>query len=480
MIYKLNEAIEDIKKYYPNIPDDIFLQLIELDPTYRSGSSSAGKYGKWLLNLYNKGNLSEEDFSEVTPLLNQFTTYRNRIQNKDLNSYKSLDALADTLTSVIDDDSMLTPRQKVRFLKNVKSGKIKTNAEDDYDVVLDTPKFIVYVPNTHEASMNLGKGTDWCTAHENPEWYNHYTKNNGKLYIIKDKNTGERWQYSDSTEDFLDENDEEFDITNLLSQDTKLSAFFAKFMGYDVGKPYVYDGHYIPDELRNLITNIIVDDTVDIIDEDAFSYMRNLTNIQLPINLNVIDDSAFESCRSLKSIDIPSNVAIIGRDCFSDCSSLKNVDMSFGLSKIYSAAFAECTSLTSLQIPDTVTAIGEYAFYKCTNLQAILLPSDLRNINKNTFGFCEKLIVVKIPDGVKQIRDYAFYYCSSLRYVSIPDTVEFISDSAFAGCDDDLIIITNNSYVIDYCNRPDIDIKVQSLSKNESYKKPYKLHIREY
>jgi hypothetical protein len=114
-----------------------------------------------------------------------------------------LDALADTLTSVIDDDSMLTPRQKVRFLKNVKSGKIKTNAEDDYDVVLNTPKFIVYVPNTHEASMKLGKGTDWCTAHENPDWYNRYTKDSGKLYIIRDKKTGERWQYSDSTEDFL-------------------------------------------------------------------------------------------------------------------------------------------------------------------------------------------------------------------------------------------------------------------------------------
>lgn len=74
----LYEDIEAVKKYYPNIDDGTFMQLIQLDPTYR-GNDSVGKYGKWLLNLYNKGNLSEEDFEEITPLLNQFTTcgYQN-------------------------------------------------------------------------------------------------------------------------------------------------------------------------------------------------------------------------------------------------------------------------------------------------------------------------------------------------------------------------------------------------------------------
>ena len=212
----LSEDINAVKKYYPNIDDDMFMQLIQLDPTYR-GNDSAGKYGKWLLNLYNRGNLSEEDFEEVTPLLNHFTTYRNRIQNKDLNSYKSLDALSDVLASVINDDSMLTDRQKLRFLKNVKSGKIKTDAENDYDVVFNNSNWIVCVPNTHEASMKLGKGTDWCTAHENPEWYETYTYEDGEefsLYIMKNKHTGERFQYCDNPYrgydyQFMNENDEE-------------------------------------------------------------------------------------------------------------------------------------------------------------------------------------------------------------------------------------------------------------------------------
>lgn len=77
----LLEDIAAVKKYYPSIDDATFMQLIALDPTYRDGSNSLGKYGKWILNLYNKGAISEEDFSEISPLLQQFTTYRNRIQN---------------------------------------------------------------------------------------------------------------------------------------------------------------------------------------------------------------------------------------------------------------------------------------------------------------------------------------------------------------------------------------------------------------
>ena len=259
----LQETIADVKKYYPNIPDDIFMELIALDPTF-TGKDSVGKYGKWLLNLFNRGKITENDFEEIPELLNQFTTYKNRIQNKDLNSYKTLDDLAETLASVVDDMSMLTPSQKTKFLKRVKSGKIKVDKSDDYDIVLDTPNFIVYVPNTHEASMKLGKGTEWCTAHENPEWYNKYTKNGRKLYIIKNKKTGECWQYSDENGDFLDQDDEKFDIVKLMKCDERLSKFFEKFLGLDCfafDGTWVYDGNKIPKVVKKQITEIIINVT---------------------------------------------------------------------------------------------------------------------------------------------------------------------------------------------------------------------------
>ena len=77
MIY-LQEAIQDVKKYYPNIPDDVFMQLIALDPEYRDGSNSVGKNGKWILNLYNKGKLSEDDMEALPEILKLFKSYKNR------------------------------------------------------------------------------------------------------------------------------------------------------------------------------------------------------------------------------------------------------------------------------------------------------------------------------------------------------------------------------------------------------------------
>ena len=324
----LQETIADVKKYYPNIPDDIFMELIALDPTY-TGKDSVGKYGKWLLNLFNRGKIAENDFEEIPELLNQFTTYKNRIQNKDLNAYKTLDDLAETLASVIDDMSMLTPSQKTKFLKRVKSGKITVDKSDDFEIVLDTPNFVVYVPNTHEASMKLGKGTKWCTAHENPDWYNDYTRLGNKLYIIKDKKTGERWQYSDKNGSFLNQWDKKFDISELMYQDEKLSKFFEQFLGTDYyyykyifDGTWIYDGNEIPYDIKRDITKIIISNSITKIDHDAFAWCLNLINITIPNSITNIEKYAFYCCESLESIIIPNSVTSIGNYVFERCENL--------------------------------------------------------------------------------------------------------------------------------------------------------------
>lgn len=456
-LHYIVEGIHDVRKYYPNIPDDVFMQIIKLDPTYRGGDS-LGKYGKWILNLYNRGSITEDDFEEITPILQQFTTYRNRVANKDLNSYKTLQDLSDILASVVDDDSMLSPRQKVRFLKNVKAGRVKVSKEDDYDIVLDTPNYVVYVPNTHEASMKLGKGTKWCTAHENPQWYNHYTEDGGKLYIVKSKETGERWQYSDKSEDFLNQNDEKFDIPALMRTDAKLSKFFEKYLRvdfYSFDGTWVYKWEPIPKNLQSSVTKVIIDDRVTYIGDDAFSNCLSLTSITIPDRVTWIGDGAFARCSSLTSITIPNSVTSIG-----------------------AFAFANCSSLTSIKIPDSVTEIGKYAFSKCTSLTSITIPNSVTKILDNTFNVCSSLTSVKIPNSVTEIADWAFYNCSSMTSIKIPDSVTSIWPGVFYGCKN-LIVYTDNKYVIDYCKDKLVPVKPASEFKNESVYRPLKLRIRE-
>ena len=497
----LIEDIEAVKKYYPNIPDDVFMWLISLDPTYREGSQSLGKYGKWILNLYKKDAIEEDEFELITPILQQFTTYRNRIQNKDLNSYKSIQELSDILATVVDDDSMLTPRQKLRFLKNVKAGRTKVSAEDDYDVVLDTPNYIVYVPNTHEASMKLGDGTDWCTAHENPDWYNSYTDDGGKLYIVKNKSNGKRWQYSDKNGDFLDEDDEPFDVAKLMKSDKDLSKFFEKFLGLDYyafDGTWIYDGNEIPQKFRNLITKIIVQDDVSAIEDNAFSQCRNLVSIDIPDSVEYIGEHVFYHCDSLESVIIPEGIKSIEYGTFFNCRSLKYIKLPNSLTNISSDTFCGCISLISIKIPDSVSVIGYDAFNACTALESITFPRSTDEINDRLFDGCyslkeidisgayyignrafcgcRSLERVKLSDDLDSIGDDAFYECESLKELTIKGDPQ-VGEYAFAMCDN-LTIYTDSE---DIRNEWASDVKaVKPLSaKNESISRRLRLRIKE-
>ena len=443
----LGEDIDAAKKYYPNIDDDMFMRLIQLDPTYR-GNQSLGKYGKWILNLYNKGNLSEDDMNSITDVLNQFTTYRNRIQNKDLNSYKSLSDLEDILATVVDDDSMLTDRQKLRFLKNVKAGRTKISAEDNYDIVLETPNFIVYVPNTHEASMKLGKGTDWCTAHENPKWYSDYTQDGGKLYIIKNKHTGERWQYSDSTNDFLDEDDLDFDVTELVTQDDKLYQWYCNIIGFDPSKPFIYtQGMKLSKSVKAFVKDITVADNVTEIGKYAFMYCTELQNVTIPTSVEIIRCKAFWDCVSLKVIKMPDSVKRTESCVFAGCINAKLITLSKNLTKISMGMFEDCKSLTHITIPKSVTEINSGAFKNCKMLKS-----------------------VTIPDKVEYIDDDAFNGCENLSTVIIPNSVKCVGMDCFKHCSDNLTIYTNNEYFINEVCIPN-NIKWRDLpNANESYK----------
>lgn len=500
----LNEDIQAVKKYYPDIDDNTFMQLIALDPTYKDGSNSVGKYGKWILNLFNKGNLSQEDFSDVTPLLNQFSTYRNRVPNKDLNSYKTLDDLASILSGVVDDDSMLSDRQKLRFKKNVKAGRVKVSAEDDYDVVLDTPKFIVYVPNTHEASMKLGSGTEWCTAHENPDWYNKYTKDNHKLYIILDRESGNRWQYSDKNGDFLDKDDKKFDVAELMRSDKDLSKFFAQFLGIDffeVGDNWEYKGKKVPAKIKQYIRSVTVSgkckriadgafkncinlesiripDTIERIGSEAFRDCKSLTEINIPYSVSYIGESSFYGCESLRYIEIPDSVIFIGNHAFFGCKNAKSITLPESITSISEDSFS-ITGAEYIEIPSGVTVLGDHCFSSCHNLTNIYIPDSVTVIGSGVFSNCTQLSSVEVPNNVSEIGNYAFNQCRSLQSILIPDSVQYIGKELFYGITKNVVVYTDNEQMIDYCNNNDIVVKPTSEFMKESIIKPIKLKINE-
>ena len=180
-------------KYYSDIPEDVFNQIISSDPTYREGKM--GKYGKWLLSLYKSNNLKLEDLYKATNYLRCFVDYYNVIQNKDISKIKSLQELYDTVRPYLDGNLATS---KSDYVRRIKDGAEKVYEDDGW---------LIVVPHTKEASCYYGKGTQWCTAADKGNNMFDRYNDEGLLYINIDKNSGDKYQFHFESDSFMDATD---------------------------------------------------------------------------------------------------------------------------------------------------------------------------------------------------------------------------------------------------------------------------------
>ena len=95
--------------------------------------------------------------------------------------------------------------------------------------------------------------------------------------------------------------------------------------------------------------------------------------------------------KELEEVDIPGSVEVINDDTFSWCSHLVSVKLHDGLKKIGDDAFLECISLRSINLPSTLVRIGDTAFSGCRNLQQLVIPDSVRVIGEDAFEDCNSL-----------------------------------------------------------------------------------------
>ena len=248
----LLEDITAVKNRYPNISDEDFNRILKLDPTYRDGSNSVGKYTKWLLNLFSKGNL--EIRQHVYDLLQQFEAKRNSLQNKDIGQFKSIEQLERTLAET--DMPELSDRQKLR---KVQKAVHNTDLNKDAELVFESDAWEVWIPKTYEASCRLGRDSRWCTAStENDYYYDRYSSE-GPLYINIHKNLpDEKYQFHFESNQFMDINDNAINLSEFLDKHSSLKEFYLpiilKQLGFNDGVNEVMD-YCSFDFLANLIAD---------------------------------------------------------------------------------------------------------------------------------------------------------------------------------------------------------------------------------
>ena len=225
------------------------------------------------------------------------------------------------------------------------------------------------------------------------------------------------------------------------------------------------------------VTGLILPDTVEYIDANAFFGCEELTRVRWSAGLRKINTGAFDYTgletlvlpegvtflganafghAKLKSVSLPSTVAKMTEsneksdaNPFAFCENLEEIYVAEGnkayksdgncvmrredntlvagckASKIPSytehigrSAF-QGAALESVALPEGVTSIEDYAFARNDRLKEITLPQSLTSIGKAVFFWCTALGKIAIPDGVTSVGDNAFSTCVSLKELAL-------------------------------------------------------------
>ena len=156
---------------------------------------------------------------------------------------------------------------------------------------------------------------------------------------------------------------------------------------------------------NEVITSVVIPDSVTYIGNTAFGGCTNITSIMIPESVTDIGYAPFVACNNLVSIEVNENnvhyKSINGHLCTKDGKTL--------------IQYAGGTPDTNAVIPDGVTTIGWGAF-----------------------GYCTNIYTISIPDSVTTIGNAAFYYFSSLTDVYYTGSEEEWKAITISSHNDDL------------------------------------------
>jgi len=200
-------SVENLKtQFAKEIPEDVFTELIELDPTSNYSSGKGGKYCPWILKQYNAGNITESDYDNLKDALDLFSKQYKRYPNPDIGAYKTFEDFLAATHAV--GNRELTEKEKAKLLKK----QAHHASDDDKKFLVSEDNWEVWQPLTYAGSISLardgGKKASWCTAYEgNDHYWKRYTSQ-GPLFIFLNKSDpSEKYQLHLQTDSWYDIDD---------------------------------------------------------------------------------------------------------------------------------------------------------------------------------------------------------------------------------------------------------------------------------
>ena len=217
------------------------------------------------------------------------------------------------------------------------------------------------------------------------------------------------------------------------------------------------------------LTGLILPDTVEYIDVNAFSGCEKLTRVRWSAGLRKINSGAFD-CTGLETLVLPEGVTFLGGNAFGHAK-LKSVSLPSTVAKMTATneksdanPFAFCENLEEIyvaegnkayksdgncvmrredntlvagckasKIPSYTEHIGRFAFQGAA-LESVALPEGVTSIEDYAFAHNDRLKEITLPQSLTSIGKYAFLWCAALESIALPDGVTSVGNNAFSTC----------------------------------------------
>ena len=217
------------------------------------------------------------------------------------------------------------------------------------------------------------------------------------------------------------------------------------------------------------VTGLILPDTVEYIDVNAFEGCEKLTRVRWSAGLRKINTGAFD-CTGLETLVLPEGVTFLGANAFGHAK-LKSVSLPSTVAKMTATneksdanPFAFCENLEEIyvaegnkayksdgncvmrredntlvvgckasKIPSYTEHIGRFAFQGAA-LESVALPEGVTSIEDYAFAHNDRLKEITLPQSLTSIGKYAFLWCAALESIALPDGVTSVGNNAFSTC----------------------------------------------
>ncbi len=201
-----------------------------------------------------------------------------------------------------------------------------------------------------------------------------------------------------------------------------------------------------------------IPDSVNFIEDGAFSGCGNLIRVTIPDGMTNIGKMVFSNCESLIEIAIPDSVAIVDYNAFSGCESLTDVyysgteeqwndiEIKSGNEPLLNATIHFNSNIPIFDSTRAVIDYGECGLNNDDDINWILYSDgelvitggeeiDLALEPRHSWWEYSELVKkVTIGYGMTYMGDSSFSKCTNLTSITIPNSVKTISYYAFKNC----------------------------------------------